>query len=64
MYINGKKLALEMARKCLSTEKLSEISGVSRVTIQRLKAENQKARLQTIGKLAKALQVKVEDLIH
>lgn len=64
MQIDGNKLALEMARKCLSTKQLSEITGISRVTIQRLKAEDQKARLQTIGKLAKVLQVQVEDLIH
>lgn len=63
MKIDTHKLSVEMARNCFSTEQLSKDAGVSRVTLQRLKSGRQVARPQTIGKLAKALEVKVEDLL-
>ncbi|MCG9969995.1 hypothetical protein L9W92_18575 [Pelotomaculum terephthalicicum JT] len=37
MKIDNQKLDLVMARNCLSSEKLSEITGVSQVTIARIK---------------------------
>jgi DNA-binding Xre family transcriptional regulator len=64
MKIDEKKLNLAMAENCFSTEQLSQIAGVSSVTITRIKNGSQKARPATIGKLAKALNVKVEELIE
>lgn len=63
LKIDTHKLAIEMARNCLSFEKLSKSAGISRTTLQRIKSGRQIARPQTIGKLAKALEVKVEDLL-
>lgn len=64
MKIDTHKLSVEMARNCFSAEELAKYAGISRVTVQRLKSGKQVARPQTIGKLAKALQVQVEDLIR
>lgn len=63
LQIDTKKLIISIANKGLSATELAELSGVSRVTLARLKAGTQQARPQTLGKLAKALGVKVEDLI-
>ena len=64
MKIDNKKLDLIMAQKCLSSEKLSQMANVSQVTIARMRNGSQKPRPMTIGKIAKALGVKVEDLIE
>ena len=63
MKIDTHKLSIEMARNCFSFEELSKSAGISRVTLQRLRTGRQLARPQTIGKLARALEVKVEDLL-
>lgn len=63
MKVNKEKLDLAMATNCLSFEKLSKITGVSPVTIARIKNGSQKPRPSTVGKIAKALGMKVEDLI-
>lgn len=63
MKIDTHKLSVEMARSCFSSEELAKYAGISRVTLQRLKSGKQVARPRTIGKLAKALEVKVEDLL-
>lgn len=64
MKIDNKKLDLLMAEKCLTLEKLSKITGVSQVTIARMKNGSQKPRPITIGKIAKALGIKPEELIE
>ena len=63
MKINPVKLIIAMANKGLSIATLAELSGISRITLARFKSGTQKARPQTLGKLAKALDVKVEDLL-
>jgi len=64
MKIDNQKLDIIMAQKCLSSEKLSQVVNVSQVTIARIRNGSQKPRPITIGKIAKALGVKVEDLIE
>jgi DNA-binding Xre family transcriptional regulator len=64
MKIDKNKLDLAMAANCISYEKLSKITGVSQVTIARMKNGSQNPRPITVGKIAKALNVKVEDLIE
>jgi DNA-binding Xre family transcriptional regulator len=64
MRIDKKKFDLAMAENCFSAKRLSSITGISTVTITKIKNGSQKARPQTIGKLAKALNVKVEELIE
>lgn len=63
LEIDGFKLTLAIAECGLSAVELAEKSGVAQVTIARFKAGTQKARPQTICKLAKALNVKVEALV-
>lgn len=63
LTVDGYKLTLKIANCGISATSLAEQSGVSQVTIARFKAGTQNARPQTIGKLARALGCKVEDLI-
>lgn len=63
MRISIEKFNLILANRAITINQLSENSKVSRVTISRIKSGTQKARPHTIGKLAKALNCKVEDLI-
>lgn len=64
IIIDGKKLILAIANCGLSAAELSKESGVSQVTIARMKAGTQVPRPQTLGKVARALGVKVEDLLE
>lgn len=61
--VDTRKLNIAIANAQYSITELSVISGVSRTAMHRFKAGTQKARPKTIGKLARALGVKVEDLI-
>lgn len=63
MNINAKKLETAMASKMLTAKMLAEKSGVSDVTITRVKNGIQKPKPVTIGKLAKALEVGVTEII-
>lgn len=57
------KLTTELMRQELTQKQLAEISGVSRVTINYIKAG--KSCSDEIGKkIAKALKVKVTDIIE
>lgn len=58
------KLDLAMANKAYSAKELSQKCGVSQVTIVRIKKGVQEARPETIGKIAKALDVPVTDIIE
>lgn len=62
MRIDRNKLKLAMAANCFNTSDLAAASGVSAATIKRL-CRNGAAKPATIGKIAKALNVKVEDII-
>jgi transcriptional regulator with XRE-family HTH domain len=53
-----------MAAQCITAENLSKLTGVSQVTIARMKRGVQNARPATVGKIAKALNVPVENLIE
>jgi len=53
-----------IADRCLSINELSVMSGVNIVTLCRLRSGVQKARPKTVGKLARALKCKVEDLLE
>lgn len=64
MKIDKMKLDLAMANKAFSAKELSKKSGVSQVTITRVTKGTQVARPGTIGKIAKALDVPVVDIIE
>jgi transcriptional regulator with XRE-family HTH domain len=64
MRIDNHKLDLVMAEKCLTSEQLSVVTGVSQVSIARFRRGAQKPRPATIGKIAKALNVPVQEIIE
>lgn len=55
---------LAMANKCMTISELSIQSNVSRVTLTKFTTGKSNLRPATIGKIAKALNVKVEDIIE
>lgn len=52
-----------MAAQCLTAEQLSTVTGVSQVSISRFRRGIQQPRPATIGRIAKALNVSVTDII-
>ena len=64
MKIDKMKLDLAMANKAYSAKELSQKCGVSQVTIVRITKGVQDARPGTVGKIAKALDVPVIDIIE
>lgn len=64
MKIDANKLRLAMAANCFNTSDLAAASGVSVATIKRLCYDAAAAaRPATVGKIARALNVPVEDII-
>lgn len=53
-----------LAKNCMTYSELSSKSGISRITIQKIINNKVDARPITIGKIAKALNVDVEELIE
>lgn len=64
MKIDIKKFELLLAEKCIETRELSKISGLAETTITRIKKGQQNAKPVTIGKIARALNVDVTDLLQ
>ena len=62
MRINRVKFVAELTRQDMTQSKLSELSGVSRATINFIK-NGKSCSIQTGQKIAKALNVPVESLI-
>lgn len=57
-------LKLERVKRNLTQKQLQDLSGVSMVTIRKIeKGEVEKVTLSTYKKLAKALDIPVEELI-
>ena len=63
MKIDKRKFDLALANAAYTLKELANKSGIAEVTICRITKGKQKARLSTIGKLAKALNVRVEEII-
>lgn len=63
MKVNSKKFEIIMANACMTFSDLSKKSGISQFTIARIKSGTN-ANPATIGKIAKALNVSVEELIE
>ncbi len=64
MKINDEKLEIAMANKCMTINQLAAKSGVSRMSLANYTANRRNPKPSTVGKIAKALDVKVEDLIQ
>lgn len=64
MQLNNKKLLLAMANACVTVSELAEQSNLSRPALTKFTTGRSNPKPATIGKLAKALNVKVEELIE
>lgn len=64
MKISTEKIELAMANAVVGTKRLSELTGIAPAMITRIKNGSQQPRPVTVGKIAKALNVKVEDLVE
>jgi transcriptional regulator with XRE-family HTH domain len=64
MKINNEKLYVLMGNSCLTFGELSVKSGVSRVSINKFLKGKTDARPATIGKIARALNVNVQEIIE
>lgn len=57
------KLKLERARAGLTVDDLAKKSNVGRQTISRIEKGTSEPRISTLGKIAKSLEIDVEELI-
>ena len=62
--LNLKAFNLSMIKKGLSINQLSKESGVGKATISRLTREKVVSRPSTIFKIAKALDIDVEEILE
>lgn len=63
MRIDRIKLVTEMAKRNLTQKKLSEISGVSRVSVSNIKS-GKSCSEETANKIAAALGISIENLVE
>ena len=63
MKISNEKLEIAMANECVTRNELAKKSGLAEITLTKMKA-NPNVKPATVGKIAKALKVKPEDLIE
>lgn len=61
--VNSKRLINEMARQCLNSNDLADISGLSNTTINRLRLEGAFTQGKTLGIIAKVLKIDINELI-
>lgn len=64
MKIDKTKFDLAMANKVYSMGELSKQCNVSRATIAKIAKGNYEAKPETVGKIAKALEVSPIDLVE
>lgn len=64
MKLNGMQLEIVMANRCMTINDLSQKSNVSRVALTRFISGKCNPKPATIGKIAKALGVTVQELIE
>lgn len=63
MKINNQKLEIAMANLCMDRMQLAEMTGLKYTTIRRA-TQREGTKPSTIGKIAKALNVSVVDIIE
>lgn len=64
MIVCKQKIEILMAEKRMTYEDLAKKSGLSRFTIQKMLANKVETRPATVGKIAKALEANVKELIE
>lgn len=63
MELNAKAIKMGMINQCMGIRELSEATGISVHTLSKIINHGGKSRLTTIGKLAKALEVKPQEIL-
>ena len=63
LKVDGQKLLLERAKSGITAKELSILANVAPNTISRIENGRSKPKPSTIGKIAKALNIKLEELI-
>lgn len=61
--VNHKKLNREMARQCLNCNDLAKKCGLSNTTIYRLRLKGATTQGKTLGLVARALNIDIDELI-
>lgn len=61
--VNSKRLNKEMARQCLNSNDLAQKCGLSNTTIYRLRLEGATTQGKTLGLVARALNIDIDELI-
>lgn len=64
MKIDFQKLQIAMATSCLNKSELADAAGVARITISMYFSGKRNPSTKTIGKIAKALNVPVTEIIE
>lgn len=64
LKLDRRKLDLILAEKCYSLADLTKKAGVSSALITKVVSGNYTLTTKTLGKIAKALEVKPQDLIQ
>ena len=64
MKIDFQKLQIAMANACMNKGDLAEAAGISRISISAYFSGKRKPSGKTIGKLAKALNISVTEIIE
>lgn len=64
MKINVKKLNIAMAEKCLNNTKLCKKANIGTATLSKIKSNKNECLPVTVGKIAKALNIPVNELIE
>lgn len=63
MKININKLNIAMAEKCLGNKELCKKANISLVTLINIKTKKRNCLPITVGKIAKALNIPVSELV-
>ncbi len=63
MKIDKEKLQLAIAKKCYTINDLAEKAEISRNSINAYMSGRKNPKPMTVGKIARVLEVKVEDIV-
>lgn len=64
MKVNSEKLMIAQANSCLNNKELCKIAEIGTLTLLEIKNGKRKPTLKTVGKIAKALNVDVTELLE
>lgn len=64
MIINKHKLEIAMGNACLTYDELAKNAGVTRISIGKYLSGKRNPKPITVGKIAKALNVTVQEIIE